>query len=95
MTMITPSYLGDALEYSSYASSLVPSSDPLVTAASVLEFRLALASYQMLRQSRMILTTCANTNKMFGENIESNNNTHDKVTLAALTNLHISHKREY
>lgn len=40
MTMITPSYLGDALEYSSYASSLVPSSDPLVTAASVLEFAL-------------------------------------------------------
>lgn len=39
MTMITPSYLGDTIEYSSYASSLVPSSDPLVTAASVLEFR--------------------------------------------------------
>lgn len=38
MTMITPSYLGDTIEYSSYASSLVPSSDPLVTAASVLEF---------------------------------------------------------
>jgi len=37
MTMITPSYLGDALEYSSYASSLVPSSDPLVTAASVMD----------------------------------------------------------
>lgn len=40
MTMITPSYLGDTIEYSSYASSLVPSSDPLVTAASVLEFAL-------------------------------------------------------
>nr|ACE77052.1 LacZ alpha peptide [Cloning vector pSMARTGC Blue] len=40
MTMITPSYLGDTIEYSSYASSLVPSSDPLVTAASVLEFDL-------------------------------------------------------
>ena len=38
--MITPSYLGDTIEYSSYASSLVPSSDPLVTAASVLEFAL-------------------------------------------------------
>lgn len=40
MTMITPSYLGDTIEYLSYASSLVPSSDPLVTAASVLEFAL-------------------------------------------------------
>ena len=44
MTMITPSYLGDTIEYSSYASSLVPSSDPLVTAASVLEFALCRAS---------------------------------------------------
>lgn len=63
MTMITPSYLGDTIEYSSYASSLVPSSDPLVTAASVLEFALD----QKIRNSRriQIFNTRVNVKRRF------------------------------